>query len=165
MVLTDIDHLRLVISHATAPTDEKGYLRLGKIPPRPIVEGVGDRHPSVGAPTGILGLTIGMIAPDEIAPARRKLIECQRRAKAELGRDLGRRIAGTPGRFAQRRLRRRAGRSVSSSVQSKARPNRALPPEPGAAPKATPRTRAPPVKPAPLSSGARSFRPASSRAR
>src|SRR5580700_9166569 len=58
----------------------------------------------------------------------------------------------------------RAG-SVGSSVQSKARPKRALPPEPGAGPKATPRTRAPPVGPAPLSSGASSFLRASSRAR
>ena len=53
------------------------------------------------------GLAIGMIAPDKVAPAGRQLIERQRRAKAELRRDLGRRIAGTPGRFARRRLRRR----------------------------------------------------------
>ena len=54
---------------------------------------------------------------------------------------------------------------MGSSVQSKARPKRALPPEPDAGPKATPRMRAPPVGPAPLSSGALSLRLASSRAR
>ena len=133
VVLTDVDHLRLVISHATAPALTLGAAatsfsitfngrnesatvcalckrmarsrtrratRLGEIPPRPIVEGVGDGHPSVGALTGIHGLAIGMIAPDKLAPARRKLIEGQRRPKAEFRRDFGRRIAGTPDRFA-----------------------------------------------------------------
>ena len=131
---------------------------------RPIVKGVGDRDPGVGLLTGVDGLAIGMVAPDKVAPAGCELIERQRRAKAELRRDLGRCLAGTPSRLARRRLRR-GGRSVGSSVQSKARPKRALPPEPGAGPKATPRTRAPPVGPAPRSSGALSLRAASSTAR
>src|SRR3984885_7372152 len=65
-----------------------------------------------------------MIAPDEIAPAARKLIERQRRAEAELSRDLGRRIAGAPRRFARRRLRRWRGRVCwfVRPVQSQAEP-------------------------------------------
>jgi len=58
--------------------------RLGAVPPRPIVKGVGDRHASVGPLAGGHRLPIGMIAPDEVAPAGRQLIERQRRAKAEL---------------------------------------------------------------------------------
>ena len=132
---------------------------------RPIVKGVGDRDPGVGLLTGVDGLAIGMVAPDKVAPAGCELIERQRRAKAELRRDLGRCLAGTPSRLARRRLRG-CGADLSARRSSPRRGrNRALPPEPGAGPKATPRTRAPPVGPAPRSSGALSLRPASSTAR
>src|SRR5580692_8004550 len=81
--------------------------RLGAVPPRPIVKGVGDRHASVGPLAGGRRLPIGMIAPDKVAPTGRQLIERQRCAEAELRRDLGRRIAAAPGRFARRSLGRR----------------------------------------------------------
>ena len=126
---------------------------LGELAPRLVVERVGDRHARVGLFAGVHRLAIGMIAPDKVAPAGGELSERQRRAKAELRRDLSRSVAGTRRRFAWRRLgrRRSRGRSAGSSVQSKARPNRALPPEPSAGPKATPRMRGAPGRPAPSS--------------
>src|ERR1700722_14791666 len=54
--------------------------RLGELPSCAIVKHGGDRHPSIGALAGVQGLAIGMIAPDEIAPAGRKLVERQGRA-------------------------------------------------------------------------------------
>ena len=64
-----------------------------ELPPGLIVERVGDRYPDIGLRTGVDALAIGMIAPDEVAPTGRQLIERKRSVEAELPRDLGERIA------------------------------------------------------------------------
>jgi len=43
--------------------------RLEELPPRSLIKRVGDRHPGVGALSRLERLPVGMIAPDERAPA------------------------------------------------------------------------------------------------
>src|ERR1700734_3514364 len=83
---------------------DRWLARLGEFPPGSVVKRVGDRHAPVGSLAGGHRLPIGMIAPDEVAPAGRQLIERQRRTEAEFRRDLGRCLAGAPGRVAGRSL-------------------------------------------------------------
>src|ERR1700733_2972872 len=93
-----------LFENLAAQAADRWLTRLGAVPPGSVVKRVGDRHAPVGPLAGGHRLPIGMIAPDEVAPAGRQLIERQRRTEAELRRDLGRCRAGAPGRFAGRSL-------------------------------------------------------------
>ncbi len=97
----------------------------GEFATRPIVKGVGDCDPGVGALSRVSGLAVWMIAPDKIAPARRKLIQRQRPGKAKFGGDFGRRIRGTGRRFVPRSGRlpsglfRRLGRPLQGESETR----------------------------------------------
>ena len=101
---------------------------VGEFAPRSIIEGIGDRDAGVGALPRVSGLAVGMIAPNEIPPARCKLIRRQRPSKTELGSDFGRCVRRIRRRFVRRRgsmpseLIRRLVRPLQSQIETRFSP-------------------------------------------
>ena len=142
------------------------HRRLASSLPRPIIEGVGDRDAGACVITFARRLAVGMISPDEIAPARRKLIRRHRTGKTELGGDFGWRIREIGRRFVRRsgRLPSQPIRRLVRPLQSQAETRLSAGTRRGAKFEARADAR-PPAGPDPSSSSARSCRRASSRAR
>src|ERR1700734_1283411 len=65
--------LQCLFGNLATQAADRWLARLGEFPPGSVVKRVGDRHAPVGSLAGGHRLPIGMIAPDEVAPAGRQL--------------------------------------------------------------------------------------------